>query len=118
MDRCASWRSEVVTLTVEAALTITGQPENVTGEVGETAAFTVVAEGEDLSYQWQVLKPSAETWANVSSKTAGYNQATMTFTIAQKYNGYKYRCVVTDGSGNSVTSEVVTLTVEAALTIT
>ena len=36
-------------------ITIISQPSDFTGQVGETARFTVAAEGEGLSYQWQLM---------------------------------------------------------------
>jgi hypothetical protein len=48
---------------------ITRQPEDVSGYVGETAAFSVKATGEGLTYRWQYKDPDT-TWTNSSFKTA------------------------------------------------
>ena len=106
--------SNAATLTVKAALAITTQPTDKTVTAGEKAKFSVVAAGENLTYQWQYKSPSGTSWA--STTFSGNKTATLTVTTQAKHNGYQYRCVVTDGSANTVTSEPATLTVKAATT--
>ncbi len=83
---------------------------NVTAPAGANAVFTVEAEGVDLSYRWQYLKPNG-SWTNCGSFT-GYNTDTMTVPVTAARNGYKFRCIVTS-STQSVTSNAATLTVFA-----
>ena len=113
----ASVTSKAATLKKSAAaLTITAQPENYTGDLNTSATFTVKATGEGLKYQWQVCI-NGSTWKNVTS--TGYNKASMTVTLTSARNGYQYRCVVKDAYGASVTSKAATLKKgAAALTIT
>jgi D-alanyl-D-alanine carboxypeptidase len=105
--------SNVVTLTVDPA--ITTQPVSQTVTDGNTATFSVVAAGvPTLTYQWQYL--SGSTWKAFGAGT-GYTTATLTtFATTASYNGLQLRVVVTDGNSNTVTSNVVTLTVGPAIT--
>ena len=84
---------------------ITTQPVDYTGKIGETATFTVVAEGEDLTYRWQVSTDGGNSWVN--SSMAGYSTATFKPEISQQRLSYQFRCVIKDSNGNSVTSSVV-----------
>ena len=107
--------SNAATLTVKPALAITTQPTDKTVTAGEKAKFSVVAAGENLTYQWQYKSPSGTSWA--STTFSGNKTATLTVTTQEKYDGYQYRCVITDGT-NTVTSNAATLTVKPALAIT
>ena len=88
------------------ALEITKQPTNVTAAVGELVNIKVEASGTGLKYQWYVNRNDGagfvENWST-------YNYTNMTVKAA--FNGYQYKCVVTDANGNVVESEIVTLTV-------
>jgi hypothetical protein len=99
-----------------AAPTITTQPSNLTVTVGQPAAFTVTASGSGLSYHWQ-KKTTSGAWVNVSSRnTSSFTGATTaTFTIkgVKTSDAGTYRVVVSN-VGGSVTSNAVTLTVNAA----
>jgi hypothetical protein len=101
--------SREATLTVEAvsAVTITSEPEDYDGLVGETAEFTVTAEGYGLIYQWQVYKSGV--WKNTS--ITGNNTSTLEAVITEARNGMNFRCIVTDAEGNSVTSRTVSIRV-------
>ena len=106
------------TLFVASEFAITGQPQDVTTEDGKTATFTVVATGDDLTYQWQ--KNVNGTWTNLSGETA----ATLSIPATLADDGSVYRCVVKDAisdkqpGGYTLTSESATLTVVAAPAIT
>ena len=88
------------------AINITTQPTDFTGDVGEYARFSVAAEGNDLTYQWQ-LKKGSTSWANQSS--GGATTSTFKVKVEESRNGKVYRCVITDADGNSVTTNNVTL---------
>ena len=87
-----------------AKVSITTQPKNYTGAVGSRATFSVVAQGTGLTYQWQYY--SGGTWKNFGS-----NDSTVSLKVSSVHNGMKYRCIVKDSSGKSVTSTVVTIKV-------
>ena len=82
-------------LSVAGAIEIVSEPEDVSVRVGEPATFAVAAEGENLSYRWQWSKDGV-TWKN--SIAAGYNTDTFSFTMNAKYEGRRYRCMITDGT--------------------
>ncbi|MBQ1410768.1 MAG: leucine-rich repeat protein [Oscillospiraceae bacterium] len=98
--------SSVVTLSVTPKPSILSQPASVQAAAGESVSFTVVASGNDLSYQWQYKKPGSNSWTNWSGKTA----ATASVKASASKNAYQYRCIVSNSSG-SVSSEAATLTV-------
>lgn len=83
---------------------ITKQPVSAAAKVGNKATFKVTATGDGLTYQWQWSTDGGITWKNSSTRNATYS-----ITTDAAYNGYKYRCVVTNSSGNSETSNEVTL---------
>ena len=94
------------------ALTITSQPESIIRNPGEAASFTVVAEGEGLTYKWQYKNAGEETWRNTS--LSGYNTATLNVSnavVGATHNGRQYKCIITDANGNSIETEPATLTV-------
>ncbi|HYL62883.1 MAG TPA: choice-of-anchor D domain-containing protein [Candidatus Methylomirabilis sp.] len=100
--------SNAVTLTVSAAPvapTITTQPASQTVTAGQTATFTVVANGTaPLSYQWQ------KDGTNIAGATAASYTTPATATTD---SGSTFDVVVTN-SVSSVTSATATLTVNAA----
>ena len=88
---------------------ITKQPVSTAAKAGKNFLFTVVATGTGLTYQWQYSNDNGTTWTNsVIGKTAVFSA-----TAVKAYNGYLYRCVVTDNSGKSVISDEATLYVFA-----
>ncbi|MBQ8175697.1 MAG: leucine-rich repeat domain-containing protein [Oscillospiraceae bacterium] len=110
-DGTDSITSDEAQLTVKEKLVITTQPNNYTGEVGETTTFTIEATGEDITYQWQ--QNTGSSWTDVS----GVTSASYSVVLVKSMNGYKYRCVVSDGI-DSITSDEVQLTVKEKLAIT
>lgn len=91
-------------------LTIVAQPASQNVFDGRSASFTISANNAS-TFQWQRLNGS--TWADV----AGATSATYTFTAALAQNGMQLRVVV-GGSGNTLTSSAVTLTVLEPASIT
>ncbi|MBR4948286.1 MAG: leucine-rich repeat protein [Clostridiales bacterium] len=103
-----------VTLTVNKPLAIKKQPANVSGPEGDIAQFTVVAEGVNVKYQWQVYKNGA--WTNCSVND-GAKTDTLSLEIKSSRDGTKYHCIVTDKSGSSLTTNEVTLSTSKELKI-
>lgn len=92
---------------------ITAQPKDQTVQDGKSAAFSVTADAMDgmgtMRFQWQTDEKTG-TFADI----AGATSATYTFSSVNKsYDGYKYRCVVTNDRGTA-TSDEATLTVTSA----
>lgn len=102
----------VVIRNARKKLKITQQPINVVASENEEVLFTVKAEGIKLNYQWQFLPTDTDAqWSNTSTTGATTNQLTVQ---ALSYrNGYKYRCIVSDGYNNQVISDEATLTISA-----
>ena len=99
-----------VTLENTLGLGITTQPRDVTIDEGSAAIFSVTASGDNRSYQWQVSDDRGTTWKDIPDAT----EATYTVTdTTPAMSGYQYHCVVKDIYGNSVTSNAVSLTVDA-----
>nr|MBQ6241135.1 hypothetical protein [Lachnospiraceae bacterium] len=91
---------------------ITAQPTARSAAVGATARFTVTATGAGLKYRWQVSKDGGSTWTNVSNQNEGYNTATLKLVVKAAWNGYIYRCVITDANGKKLNSSGAKLTVK------
>ena len=89
------------------APSITTQPGNATVKVGETANFTIVASGTDITYQWQIDRNDGNGWANIDGATA---TSYTTSAVDISCNGFKYQCVVSNSAG-TVTSNTAVLTV-------
>ncbi len=102
--------------TERTALSITAQPVDFTGQLGDAVSFTVAASGEGLSYQWQYSSDGGATWGN--SGLPGNKSATLTTTLTEARLIYRFRCVVTDCSGESVNSNIVRMIKKAELAIT
>jgi hypothetical protein len=111
-NAAGSATSNTVTLTVNAAAptapTITTQPTNATVTAGQSATFAVTATGTaPLTYQWFLNGTAAGT----NSNTYTISQTTLGQTGAQIF------VTVTNTAGH-VTSQTVTLTVNAVQTNT
>ena len=90
-------------------VTITSQPENVTVKNGQDFTFRVNATGINLTYRWQFSADEGSTWIDTDCLTAEY-----TGIADADMNGNLFRCIVTDGAGNAVTSTSAKLTVNTS----
>ena len=106
--------SKAATLRLPAPISITANPSDYTGPKGDTAVFTVEAEGEGLTYQWQVNKDG--TWRNATFD--GAQTATLSVGIMSSRDGFKFRCVIEDIYGGTATSKAATLRLPAPISIT
>ncbi len=110
----ASVTSKEVTMTIGEILAITKQPENYVGAEGSTASFKIEAKGAGLKYQWQWYDNGK--WLN--SEQTDAKTASLSVVLEARRSGRKYRCIVSDSSGASVTSKEVTMTIGEKLEIT
>jgi uncharacterized protein involved in tellurium resistance len=107
--------SEIAELTVGTPmpLAIKTQPESVEKKNGETAVFTVEAEGGSGSYtyKWYYKNPNTtgDTFKLSTNKTNSYS---IKANESSHDKGFFVYCVVSDGS-TSVTSETAELTIES-----
>ena len=86
------------------------QPEDVTVQEGEDVSFTVEVGGgkQPYTYQWQIWDEKHQKWVDLP----GFNDPTLSRKdIEKKWDGCKFRCVVTDAEGTQIISQEVTLTV-------
>ncbi|MBR2992883.1 MAG: fibronectin type III domain-containing protein [Clostridiales bacterium] len=102
-----------VTMHVTQSLSIKSQPLDCIGFKGETAVFSVEAEGADLKYQWQINKGSG--WQNTT--ISGCKTDILSVGIMTSRDGFKFRCIVTDSYGNSVISNEAELSVAQQICI-
>ena len=105
------------------ALRITKQPQNVSGKATNTLKLSVEAAGgkTPYTYRWQVMDEKGSwTWisdeknASFGGHKADTFWATGTYLIKASEKSWKFRCVVTDADGRSVTSEAAGMTLEAS----
>ena len=75
----------------------------------------MAATGSNLKYQWQYSTDGSK-WNNTA--LTGYNTSKLQVGVSSTTNGRLYRCKITDGSGNSVTSNAAKLTMLSTLSIT
>ena len=108
-----SLETDIVTLTVGKKVAIVEQPVNGMFAVGETATFTVEATGDGLTYQWYYKTATGSSFKKSSATSTTYST-----TVRSVHNGYQYYCVVTDSHGNSLETDIVTLTVGEKVAIT
>lgn len=100
-----SAKSDVVTLSMQKpALTIVKQPENVTVELGQEAAVSVEVEGQELTYQWYIKNRNSKEFAKSSTTTSTYSVV-----MDESRHGRQLYCVISDGYGQTVTTDVVTI---------
>lgn len=88
-------------------LAIIIQPQDVTGALGTTATFSVVANYTSVAYQWQYF--SNDGWKDASTGD-GANTDEYSLEITAARDGRRYRCIVTRGT-ESVVSDEATITV-------
>ena len=87
----------------EEELALIENPKNYVGKIGETTEFTVKATGEGLTYQWEYCNASSNKWR--TSSMEGNQTDTIKVEAGSWRNGQKYRCVIKDAEGNTLTSE-------------
>jgi hypothetical protein len=88
------------------------QPAHYEGIRGESAVFTVEAEGEDLTYQWYYFDLTVNDWQK--SYAPGCNTPTVSPVFYAYRDGQQYCCVITDAQGNTVTTNTVVMTLKSS----
>ena len=79
------------------------QPENQTVSLGKKATFTVNVKGGGLHYQWVYSKDHGEYWNDVITNG---NSAVYSLTTAERHDGYRYVCAITNDHGTTWSSSV------------
>ncbi|MBQ1397770.1 MAG: hypothetical protein IIY89_04685, partial [Clostridia bacterium] len=101
----ASKQSNTITVSV---LSISTQPVSQTITLGSPLTLSLKATGSGLTYQWYFKKTTQSSFSVWSGRT----HASETCTPNATWNGIQLYCIVKDGAGNSVKSDVVTITVK------
>ncbi len=101
---CGIVTSDAAVLTINPATVITTQPVSVNANMGDDVTFSVVAEGSNLSYQWQFN----------NSDIIGETADSYTITNVQVSNAGNYDVVVSGDCGN-LTSDIAVLTVASSV---
>jgi uncharacterized repeat protein (TIGR03803 family) len=97
-------------LTVASAPLIATNPQPLTVNVGDTAAFSVAAFGPTLAYQWY----SNSVNTAIGTPLAGQTASTLSFTAATVHNGRFFSVVITNIYGKATSSPPALLTVNLA----
>ncbi|MBD3242625.1 MAG: hypothetical protein GF331_18690 [Chitinivibrionales bacterium] len=107
--------SAVATLSVQTEAQITSQPTSTSSCQGYPVTLTVEASGPGLSYQWQ-YDPGGSGFYNIPAGAGYEGITTSTLLIASAstaMNDDRYRCIVSSSCGAPVTSNEVTISVDA-----
>ena len=105
-----STTSDAAVITAVEGPIITKQPEDATATLGTKATFSITAEGNGLTYQWQYQKVGKTTWVN--STSTGNKTNTLKVSATTGTNGMKFRCVVTNQDEIATVSEYAVLIAE------
>lgn len=105
--------TDTVTMKIPVPLKILSQPANSYVETGKRAVTSVIAQGEDLQYQWY-LKNAGQSKFYLSSVDGNKYAITM----SKKSIDRQVYCVITDHWGNQAVSDTVTLSLPAPIMIT
>ena len=101
--------SDTAELKVTTYLTITSHPNDQVAVLGVKGQFTAAAEGEGLVYQWQYQRPGSDLWIDTAME--GATKPTVMIETNTARDGYKYRCEITDVTGNVAYTEAATMRV-------
>ena len=75
-------------------VSITSNPANQSVSIGGTATFTLIASGNNLSYQWVRSTDGGTTFSEI----AGATEPVYSFTVANSgQNGWQFKCFVSNG---------------------
>ncbi|MBR2760677.1 MAG: Ig-like domain-containing protein [Solobacterium sp.] len=100
--------SKAARLTVEEipGIEITLQPSDTTVSSGQNAYFHVKANGDNLSYHWQMSKDDGSSWTSLNG-TKFPSALTPDFEIKASTGnaGNLFRCIITDPDGKKATSK-------------
>ncbi len=97
-------------ITVDAPLSITTQPKNVTVKIQKKAEFSIEASGIGLKYQWYIKKDGESLWTKFGKNTS----ATVSGISEASWHKMNVKCVVSDNVGKKVTSKSITVTIDTS----
>ena len=105
--------TNTVTAALDTRLYFVQQPVSVKAAVGEKASVSVIAEGEELTYQWWYRNPGGEKFHKAS-----FTGDTYAVPMTEERSGRKIYCEVTDQYGVTIRSDTVTLGIQPPITVT
>ena len=88
-------------------LDIIREPASITAYAGKTFSFSLEAVGDNVRYQWQ--ENTGSGWGKIENAT----KKSYSGVAAAAHDGYRYRCIVEDDSGDSMESSVAVLSVKS-----
>ncbi len=110
--------SDTMTITIKAEIIITTQPQNVGVCVTEPASLSVVAVGDDRTYQWYKGTAPGTPVSNTGN-ISGATTNVLSFSMAAISDAETYYVIISgDASCSNVTSQEVTLNVNQVINIT
>ena len=96
-----------------SAPVITVQPADVTTRPGENVTWQVVADGDDLGYQWYYKKSDSARW----SVWKGHDSAQTSATANSTWGGMRVYCRITDKYGGYAISRAAKISFGQSVTI-
>lgn len=107
-------KTAVFTVNGINGLTITKQPSNATATEGESATFSIEVIGSGVTYKWR-YSDDGTSWRSIESDDSMERATYVMENVKTSWNGRLVKCEVTDVTGKTITSNIVTLTVKAAV---
>ena len=101
--------SEPAELTVNTYITNVQGPNDQTVVLGYKGQFSAYADGEGIKYQWQYQRPDSDLWIDTAME--GCTKPTVMIETTKARDGYKYRCEITDITGNVIYTNEATMRV-------
>ena len=109
-----SINSGIASVAIKDAVSIVGQPADVSIYAGQKAVFSVKAKGTGLTYQWYYKKADTVYW----NKWNGRTTASTTATANDTWDGMSVKCEITDANGNYIVSRAAVITLRQPVVIT
>ena len=106
--------SSSMKITLTQGIVITAQPESAFVERGKTTTLSVRATGDGLTYQWYFMKKTQTAW----SVWKGHTHDSESVLPNDTWDGIRLYCLIRDNNGDSVKSDVITITLRDPLKIT
>lgn len=100
---------------ISNSITIINQPSNINIKEGQTTTFSVSANGENLTYQWQYKNSTSNSFQDIKNYNSSYSGITsnnlIINNVQRSLDAYKYRCVIRDFYSHTNISNEALLTV-------
>ena len=106
--------SDIFIASEKTTVKIIKQPQSVTVAKGEKAVIKVEAIGDDLTYKWYYQNAGDYDYTHTS--TFSGNTYTINSMDKSRHDRHVY-CLITDKYGNSVETDIVSLSLEGALDV-